>query len=135
MSACVISPLGKDKDGYPRIKYARRSMRASRLLWKIMFGEIEDGQLVLHKCDNTSCVNPDHLYLGTFERNMQDKVDRSRVAGDHHPRAKVTENQIKEMKLLYEEGMSQQKIGNLYGIGQSQVSAILRGKRLATKVR
>lgn len=132
MSECVVSPLAKDKDGYPRLKHQGKVTIASRLLWKIMYGDIPEGKLVCHSCDNPSCVNPDHLYLGDFADNMQDKVARGRVAGSNHPRSKVTEVQIAEMRLLSEQGYTQSYIGSMYGICQSQVSAIMRGKRLGT---
>jgi hypothetical protein len=41
-------------------------------------GPIPDGMLVLHTCDNPPCVNPDHLYLGTWKDNMQDRIKRGR---------------------------------------------------------
>ena len=78
MTDCIISPLKKDKDGYPRMKHGGRNQPASRILWRILHGEIPEGMLVCHHCDNPSCVNPDHLYLGSFEDNMRDKDERDR---------------------------------------------------------
>lgn len=118
--------------GYPRIKHGGKSWVASRLLWKIMYGELPEGKLVCHTCDNPSCVNPEHLYLGDFASNMQDKVTRGRVAGSNHPRSKVTEADIAEMRMLQGQGYTQTYIGKLFGIQQSQVSYILTGRRLKT---
>lgn len=135
MTNCIESPLRKDKDGYPRIKHDKRVMSAARLLYYIMYGDIPVGKMLLHTCDNPSCVNPDHLYLGDNVQNMKDKVSRGRVAGDNHPRAKVTEEQITEMVSMFNnEALTQAAIGKVFGICQSQVSAILNGKRLGTKV-
>lgn len=127
---CIISPLRKDKDGYPKLKHQGRQTVATRLLWHIMFGDIPAGMLVLHKCDNSSCVNPAHLYLGTFEDNMQDKVARLRVAGDNHPKVKIVDSIVPEIVAAYLSGAyTQAQLAEKYGISQSQVSYYVTGKR------
>jgi len=49
---------------------------AHRFSWELINGEIKNGLHVLHKCHNKLCVNPDHLYLGTYQDNMADLVKR-----------------------------------------------------------
>lgn len=55
---------------------------APRFAWELFRGEIPDGLWVLHKCDNSLCVNPDHLYLGDCVQNIRDRENRKR--GRHH---------------------------------------------------
>jgi hypothetical protein len=57
-----------------------------RAAWFLTFGEIPAGMNVLHKCDNPPCVNPAHLFLGTFQDNTRDMFAKGRGAvGDRHP--------------------------------------------------
>jgi hypothetical protein len=89
-----------------------------------------DGELVLHHCDNPSCVNPNHLYIGTQADNMRDRAERSDYSGQHgeeHGMAKLTEDEVKEIRERYNsENITQVELGEEYGIGQTQVSNIVR---------
>src|ERR1700733_6129279 len=70
---CMNWLAGKDKDGYGKIKKrgsgGQGDLRAHRVAWELANGPIPEGMKVLHKCDNTSCVNIDHLFLGTTDDN------------------------------------------------------------------
>lgn len=67
--------------GYGRMVYQGRAQVAHRLAWKAWRGEIPEGMSVLHKCDNRACVNPDHLWLGTYSDNMKDCWNKGRNPG------------------------------------------------------
>ena len=54
-------------------------MHAHRASWIVHFGEVSDGMCVLHRCDNPPCVNPSHLFLGTFKDNTQDMIAKGRA--------------------------------------------------------
>jgi len=75
--------LGAKTQGYGNLAKGRRGegiIRAPRLSYQIHFGEIPEGMVVRHKCDNPECTNPDHLEIGTHADNMADIVNRRR----HH---------------------------------------------------
>jgi hypothetical protein len=79
----------RDKYGYGMsvaVKGAStRMMRTHRLAYLLTHGEIPHELLVCHKCDNTSCINPAHLFLGTSKENAQDREAKGRgVRGDSH---------------------------------------------------
>jgi HNH endonuclease len=68
-----------DPDGYGRFKWNKKSLHAQRAAWMIYMGDPKDKH-VLHKCDNPSCVNPEHLFLGSHQDNMADKSAKGRCA-------------------------------------------------------
>ena len=72
--------------GYGRLRANGKKVLAHRLSWKEHRGEIPKGLLVLHKCDNSCCVNPWHLFLGTQQDNIDNMVKkgRNRKGKDHH---------------------------------------------------
>ncbi len=72
----------KDKNGYGRLTYAKKDLRAHRFSYEIHNIEsIPKGMSVLHSCDNPSCVNPDHLSIGTNYENTQDCIAKGRSYG------------------------------------------------------
>lgn len=71
--------LGKvDRSGYGEVSVGSHLRRAHRVSYEAFAGPIPAGKMVLHRCDQPSCVNPDHLYVGTAKENMRDCVDRGR---------------------------------------------------------
>jgi len=70
----------KNKDGYGQLRKERGGKLgyAHRISYAYFNGEIPAGLNVCHKCDNPSCVNPDHLYAGTQKQNIKDMFDRGR---------------------------------------------------------
>lgn len=64
--------------GYGVLTFKGKSHKAHRLSYKIFIGEIKSNLFVCHKCDVRACINPDHLFLGTHEDNMQDMVNKNR---------------------------------------------------------
>jgi hypothetical protein len=58
----------KKAGGYGHVHINHKTLLAHRVFWAIQKGHIPDGICVLHKCNNPSCCNVDHLYLGTKKR-------------------------------------------------------------------
>jgi hypothetical protein len=83
---------GADKKGYGRIGDAEgNTYVASRASWEIHHGPIPDGLFVLHRCDHPRCVNPDHLFLGDYQDNSDDQVQKGRqTIGERNGMAKLT---------------------------------------------
>lgn len=77
-SGCWQWTATKDKDGYGKMLIEGKYYRAHRISYELYKGEIDEGLWVLHTCDLTGCVNPDHLYLGTNIENVRDRESRGR---------------------------------------------------------
>lgn len=85
-TGCWEWMAGCSNDGYGGIRNENgRSSRAHRIAWRLTQGEIPEGMIVCHKCDNPKCCNPDHLFLGTTLDNVRDKWRKGRgPSGDRH---------------------------------------------------
>ena len=122
---CWIWTAYKDRKGYGIFQ----SRRANRVAFEMYKGHIPDGQLVRHKCDDPSCCNPDHLELGTHQDNMNDMIERGRQAnrnGELNGRAKLTEDDVREIRVLLGTGIIQKEIAERFGISQITISRIKR---------
>lgn len=110
---------------YGEFVYQKRHLLAHRVSWTLHNGDIPVNINVLHRCDTTLCVNPDHLFLGTQADNVSDCVRKSRNAtGERAGRAKLTKSKV---LLIKSEIGSLRKIAIKYGIGQTQVWSIKHG--------
>ncbi len=118
------------KAGYGQFKLYGKHKGAHRVSWMIVNGEISDNMFVLHKCDNPSCVNPTHLFLGTPADNMQDMISKARTsyisrnAGEKHPRSKLTRQDVFEIRTLAKT-MNRYEIAKMYDVKYSQISNII----------
>ena len=77
---CWLTNLKPDKDGYPRAWITPKMRRASHAYYAIYNDDFPAGKLIMHSCDNPSCVNPEHLIIGDDKMNMKDRDSKGRDA-------------------------------------------------------
>ena len=118
-------------DGYGSFMDGGHSRKAHRVAWELAFGEIPVGMHVLHTCDNRTCVNPRHLYLGTNADNVRDRVARGRT-GDHrghrNPNAKLTPFDVWSIRRRRANGERRADIARAFGVDGSTIGRITGGK-------
>ena len=121
------------KNGYGTFSGVNR-MTAHRKSYVIKFGLIPKGMLVCHKCDNRKCINPDHLFIGTHQDNMKDMVSKGRSKyqpaplGELNPVSKLTNNDIRQIMKLNEDGMSSRAIAKVIGVSYNAICMVLLGR-------
>jgi len=88
-----------------------------------------DGLVIRHRCDNPSCVNPDHLEVGTQIDNVRDAVQRGRIQkGSKRWKAVLVESDIPFIKYWHDAGFLQKDIASSFGVARSAICMILKGK-------
>lgn len=131
IDACWIWQASCTIDGYGTFWFNPKTIRAHRFSWILVNGDIPDDMSVLHTCDNPPCVNPNHLFLGTNQDNINDKIAKSRHRiGENNSNAVLTDDKVRQIKQLYKTGKySQRALADLFGVSVTQVCHIMQRKK------
>lgn len=134
-SGCWLWQKAKEAFGYGVIRADNKRYLAHRLSYKVYNGKLDDKLLVLHKCDVPACINPDHLYMGTYKNNMEDCVRRGRFASrDRKPNAKLKSTDIQTIKNLYfAEKLTHKEIAHVYKVSIRLIGDVVNEKRWSNK--
>ena len=129
---CWSWMAAKNPRGYGCFKLDGKSRGAHRVsaLWAGIISDISDGSPVCHSCDNPACVNPDHLWRGTQAENLADMRKKGRavfVKGSAHGGSKLTEQDVRYIKIFLAAGARHKVIAKNFGVDQSQISRINAG--------
>jgi hypothetical protein len=118
-----------DISGVPGV-YAHRAAYLSTNPGSISLN-VSDGMMVLHRCDNPPCCNPAHLYLGDHDQNMRDKRERKRCPdfrGARGPHAKLTEDDVTDIRLFTIAGATANAIALLFGVSRACIKDLRMGR-------
>ncbi len=130
-SGCYLWAGSIARDGYGRMRRGKRVLRAHRASYEMAIGPIPGDLQVLHKCDVPSCVNADHLFLGTHADNMADKASKGRVRvyrGEASNLAVLTEPQA--LAALAARG-THQAIADRFGVDRVTITNLKSGRTWA----
>ncbi len=120
------------KKGYGQFEINHKQEYAHRVAWTLVNGEIPDGVLICHTCDNPPCCNPSHLFKGTKKDNSDDMIIKGRAVhqqGESHGMAKLTEIDVITIRVLNQTGISAYRIAKIYGRGITTVSDIIHKRK------
>jgi hypothetical protein len=117
-------------------------MGAHRASWIINFGDIPDGMWVLHRCDNRKCVNPNHLFLGTHQDNVDDMMTKGRghwrfLYGEDHPQHgtkhwsnKLSEDDVRNIREMKASGKyTLRGLAKMFHVTHGCINNICQGRK------
>jgi hypothetical protein len=136
-SGCLLWRGAVGMNGYGKLSVGAAFVDAHRLAWAMERGPIPGGMFVCHRCDTKTCVNVDHLFLGTPAENTADAVSKARNArGWRLPQTRLSDEDICRIRLRGASGENQRVLAEAFGITRGYVSEILGGtKRVANRLK
>jgi len=123
------------ENGYPITKdydNAKKNIAVHRLSYRVFKGNIPEGKLVCHSCDNRNCVNPKHLWVGTHHDNNIDCLNKNRnsnggMIGEKHINHKLCDKDVLEIKIRLSEGELQKTLAKEFNVSTSVLNKIALG--------
>ena len=130
-NGCIPWLATKTKKGYGLLQVASLGSlktTAHRIAWVLHNGDLPPGVLILHRCDNPSCVNPDHLFPGSPQENTDDMVGKKRHAWlNGQPWQKLNADDVRRAIDLRNAGNTQQMVADILGVSRPLISMIENG--------
>ncbi len=125
---CLHWPFGKTVKGYGSVRMGGVTMHAHRAMCLLAHGEAPPNTEVAHSCGVRDCVNPNHLRHATSKENSSDTALHGRnLAGDKHPRAKLTSAQVEDIRARVGAGLiTQAEAARHYAVTDAAISLIVR---------
>lgn len=132
--------VGVTRNGYGRMTVGsrgdgtRRAQVAHRAAYEAFVGPTPASLEVCHRCDNPGCVNPEHLFLGSRQDNVDDRVKKGRnnhVVGSRIGTAKLTEATVIQARRMRADGLAYQKIADVFGIHKTTAMDACKGDQWA----
>ena len=121
--------IKSSKWAYGQFRIGNKVHRSHRVSYQLYKGEIPQGRVVRHTCNNPCCVNPDHLELGTQQDNMDDMVNANRQAvGTRNGRSKLKAEDIPDIRRRLAGGETTYSIGKSYGVSHTPIKQVRDGK-------
>jgi hypothetical protein len=115
--------------GYGQIRKGDFKITVHREAYALTYGAIPEGLCVMHTCDNTKCINPRHLKLGTSGENNTDRAKKGRNrdnTGEEHPMSVLTEVDVIEIR---SSSLSRKELANLFSVSENNIGQIIRRER------
>ena len=134
----------RTKKGYGTIKYNGKHVDSHRLSW-MMFNnrfDLTPKDYICHRCDNPSCVNPSHLFLGNAQINAKDAYDKGRIKmpisegvrfkkGDKAYNSVLTDDDVLKIREMIKDGFLIKNIALLFGVSRYKITDIRRNRSYA----
>jgi HNH endonuclease len=145
MGECLLWTGTINSNGYGVFRYEDKTQGAHRVAWLFTHGPIPEGMSVCHRCDTPLCVNPDHLFLGTHQDNMADKIAKGRqvrgdrqwtrvpkwqhrvVRGERQAAAKLKEVHIPIIRNQYKAGIPASVLAVIFCVSKSAIWFVVNG--------
>lgn len=126
MTATCWLWIAGQRFGYGGFWLEGKTRLAHRVSWVLHNGVIPEGMCVLHTCDTPLCVNPRHLFLGTYADNTKDCIEKGRFGGGGY--RKLSNNNVKIIRQMLKTTRKQKDIAKLFNVDPSNISHIARNK-------
>lgn len=126
-NGCMEWQKGRDKNGYGiAVSIRFKINRAHRLSWFLNHGSLPENKWVLHKCDNPSCCNIDHLFLGDGKENSDDMIRKGRKS---YPKRKLSKEEQKQVIEMSNNKITQREIAKKFNVCQWSITNIIKNPK------
>lgn len=122
-NGCVEWTAARSNDGYGRLSIKGKYFRAHRVSYELFKGEIPEGMLVCHTCDNPICIDPEHLFLGTAWDNTLDRLNKGRGTP-----MKLSDEEVACIRRHLDHGVSHDKLAKWFDVSTLIIHNIRHNK-------